>query len=99
MSGLGERGIRGLEPMITLSSTSLNDVLSAFKEATPLEAPNVAGGLWVTSVALGGVLVLAWLFQAGRNAAPGGFLQAPRVWLLVVAAFITLLLTLGVFYQ
>jgi|APTNR8051073442_1049403.scaffolds.fasta_scaffold00386_8 hypothetical protein len=89
----------GIAQALAVESASLSEVLTAFKAATPVEAPNFAGGLFAVSLAVGGVLVLAWLFQAGRNAGPGAFLQAPRVLLLVAAAFMTLLFTLGVFYR
>lgn len=92
-------GGMGIAQALAVESASLSEVLTAFKAATPVEAPNFAGGLFAVSLAVGGVLVLAWLFQAGRNAGPGAFLQAPRVLLLVAAAFMTLLFTLGVFYR
>lgn len=89
----------GIAQALTVESASLSEVLTAFKAATPVEAPNFAGGLFAVSLAVGGVLFLAWLFKAGSGAVSGSFLQVPRAVLLIVAAFVVLLLTLGVFYR
>ena len=42
---------------------TLAEVLSAFAGATGLHALNFAGGLLITCAVLGGVLLLAWVFQ------------------------------------
>lgn len=91
--------LEGLLPLPRVDAASLSDVLMAFKAATSLEAPHFAGALFAACLALGGALALAWVFQVSANAAQGAFLQAPRVLLLIGAAFVVLLLTLGVFYQ
>ena len=74
-------------------------VLSAFQSATHIHAPNVAGGLLVVCVGVGGVLVLAWMLQVGHEAARGQWYHAPQTLLRVIAAFLVLLLVLGVFYD
>ncbi len=78
---------------------SLADVLSAFHRATQIHAPNVAGGLLVVCAGVGGVLVLAWILQVGHEAARGTWYHAPQTLLLVIAAFLVLILVLGVFYD
>lgn len=78
---------------------TLHEVLGAFSAATSLNAPHVAGALLTVCAGVGGVLVLAWVFQAGTDALRGGALHAPRLVLLSVAAFLVLLITLGVFYR
>ncbi len=78
---------------------SFADVLSAFQSATQLNAPNVAGGLLVVCAGVGGVLILAWILQVGHEAARGKLYHAPQALLLVIAAFLVLMLVLGVFYD
>ncbi|MFZ1827657.1 MAG: hypothetical protein WAW42_02570 [Candidatus Competibacteraceae bacterium] len=78
---------------------SFADVLSAFSDATHINAPNLAGGLLVVCVGVGGVLILAWVLQVGHDAARGALYRAPQTLLLVIAAFLVLLLVLGVFYD
>lgn len=75
------------------------DVLSAFRDATQIHAPNLAGGLLVVCAGVGGVLVLAWILRVGHDAARGTLYHAPQTLLLVIAAFLILLLVLGVFYD
>ena len=77
---------------------ALAEVLSAFAGATGLHALNLAGGLLITCAVLGGVLLLAWVFQVGREAVRGTFYHAPRVWMFINAAFLVLIVTLGVLY-
>ena len=78
---------------------SFADVLSAFHSATQIHAPNLAGGLLVVCAGVGGVLVLAWILQVGHEAARGTWYHAPPILLRVIAAFLVLLLVLGVFYD
>lgn len=78
---------------------SFADVLSAFQSATQIHAPNVAGGLLVVCAGVGGVLVLAWMLRVGHEAARGTLYHAPHALLLVIAAFLVLILVLGVFYD
>ena len=78
---------------------ALAEVLSAFAGATGLHALNFAGGLLITCAVLGGVLLLAWVFQVGREAVRGAFYHSPRVLMLVIAAFLVLIIVLGVFYS
>ena len=77
---------------------ALAEVLSAFNGATGLSALNLAGGLLITCAGLGGLLLLAWVFRVGQEAMRGTFYHAPRVLMLVIAAFLVLIVTLGVFY-
>lgn len=78
---------------------ALDAVLGAFSAATHVAAPNLAGALLVACGGVGGVLVLAWIFQVGRDAVRGSVLHAPQALLLVLAAFSLLIATLGVFYR
>ena len=78
---------------------TLNEVLSAFHDATQVSAPTLAGSLLTICAGLGGVLVLAWLFQVGRDAMRGSVYRATTALLLVVAAYFVLIVTLGVFYE
>lgn len=77
---------------------ALAEVLSAFAGATGLHALNLAGGLLITCAVLGGLLALAWVFRVGHEAVRGAFYHSPRVLMLVIAAFLVLIVTLGVFY-
>lgn len=78
---------------------TLADVLSAFSGATAVAAPNLAGALLVVCGGVGGVLVLAWVFQVGHEALRGSVLHAPRLLLLALAALFILIAILGVFYR
>lgn len=75
------------------------DILGAFAEATRVQATGLAGSLLVVCVAVGGLLVVAWVFRAGQEARRGSIPHASRALLLVTAAFSVLVLTLGVFYK
>ncbi|MCB1713530.1 MAG: hypothetical protein KDK04_24430 [Candidatus Competibacteraceae bacterium] len=77
----------------------LAEVLTAFTAATGLNALNLAGLMVLLSAAVGGVLVLGWLFRTGHEAARGGWIRAPQSLLLSVAAFIVLLAVLGALYS
>ena len=74
------------------------DILQAFAEATRLQAPHLAGALVLISAALGGVLLLMWLFHISHMAASSS-VTAPKALALVIGAFSTLLILLGVFYD
>ena len=78
---------------------TLHEVLSAFSTATTISAPQMAGGLLTLCAGVGGVLVLAWLFQVGQEAVRGSIYHGPRALLLVIAAFVTLTIILGIFYD
>ncbi len=78
---------------------TLDEVLSAFHDATQVSAPTLAGSLLVICVGVGGVLVLAWVFQVGRDATRGAVYRAPLALMWVIAALFVLIATLGVFYQ
>ncbi len=78
---------------------TLNEVLSAFHDATQVSAPTLAGSLLVICAGVGGLLVLAWVFQVGRDAMQGVVYRAPTALLWVIAALFFLIATLGVFYQ
>lgn len=84
---------------IAVAAPSLGEVLNVFNAATQIKATSIAGSLLAVCVAVGTVLILGWLLQVGSETVRGGWSRAPQVLLLIVAAFIILLLTLGVFYQ
>lgn len=77
----------------------MGEVLTAFTDATGLHAPNLAGTIVLLSAALGGLLALAWVLRSGGEALRGGVLHAPRAVLLGVAAFLFLIIVLGVWYD
>ena len=90
----------GWEAGLATQAPAMSEVLSVFAAATQLRAPALAGSLIAACVAVGTVLVLGWLLQVGSDAVRGGdSARAPRVLLLVVAAFIVFVSVLGVFYQ
>lgn len=77
----------------------MGEVLTAFTDATGLHALNLAGTIVLLSAAVGGLLALAWVLRSGSEAVRGGVGYAPRAVLLSVAAFLFLLIVLGVFYE
>ena len=85
---------------LATQAPALSEVLSVFAAATQLRAPTLAGSLIAVCVAVGTVLVLGWLLHVGSDVVRGGdAARAPRVLLLVVAAFVVLISVLGVFYR
>lgn len=75
------------------------EVTGAFADATRMQPTALAGSLLIVCVAIGGLLLVAWVFRAGQEARRGSILHAALTVLLAVAAFSVLFLTLGVFYQ
>lgn len=79
--------------------SSLAEVLAAFTDATGLNALNLAGTIVLLAAAMGGLLAMAWVLRSGSEAVRGGVFHAPRTVLLSVAAFLFLLIVLGVLYD
>lgn len=77
---------------------TLNEVLAAFQGATQVSAPTLAGSLLVICTGVGGILALAWIFQVSREAVRGSLHRASMTLLFVIAAFIFLMISIGVFY-